>query len=76
MLSGQPRDPPGAPRRRMPTGGAQDCYLKSIEILRSLENSSQLPSGGKATLAILTNHLANNDERMIEARDSRGASGK
>jgi len=55
---------------------SRDCYLKSIEILRSLENSSQLPSGGKATLATLTNHLADNDQRTIETRGSRGASGK
>jgi hypothetical protein len=55
---------------------SRDRYLASIEILKSLENSGQLPTGEKATLFTLINHLAENVERMVEASDSRKASGK
>ncbi len=50
---------------------SRERYLASLAILKSLEKSGQLPSGGKGSLSSLINHLADNDERAREARGSR-----
>ena len=55
---------------------SRDRYFASLEILNSVRKSGELPAAENAVLAILATNLADADDRLQAARDSRTNSGQ